>query len=71
MNKFNTTDNFTRRAEINKVDALDDSFHLQITSQLLGTRFPGERRTEFACTLRRDELSKLRDIINLHLLEIA
>jgi hypothetical protein len=69
MNKFITTDNFTQRAEISKVETLADSFHLKFTTQLLGTRFPYERHTPFATTLSREQLTKLRDIISLHLLE--
>lgn len=73
MNKIIQTDNYTLRAVVTPVvsDSLTDTFHLAFTTQLAYTRNPLEQRTAFSATLDRDQLSKLRDIIDLHLLEVA
>ena len=73
MNKIIQTDNYTLRAVITPVvsDSLPDTFHLAFTTQLTGARHPLEQRTAFSTTLDRDQLTKLRDIIDLHLLEVA
>lgn len=73
MNKIIQTDNYTLRAVVTPVvsDSLPDTFHLAFTTQLAGTRNPLEQRTAFSATLDRDQLTKLRDIIDLHLMAVA
>ena len=71
MNKIITSGDWVLRADIHKVAALPDSLHLAFNTQLLNTRFPQQRRTVYSVTLTRDEITKLRDIIDIHLLEVA
>jgi hypothetical protein len=71
MNKIVDNGQFIYRAEISRPPHPLDSFHLLITSQLLGTRFPTERRHVFDVTLTRGELTRLRDVIDVHLLEVV
>lgn len=69
MNKIIQTGDYTLRAVVSPVvsNSLPDTFHLAFTTQLAGTRNPLEQRTAFSTTLDREQLSKLRDILTLHL----
>ena len=71
MNKIIQTGDYTLRAVVTRVTSqaedLQDSFHLAFTTQLANARFPLEQRTAFSTTFDRDQLTKLRDILTLHL----
>lgn len=67
MNKFFHSDAMIYRAEINRPPYPVDSFHLAITSQFTFGNHPEERHKQFDITLSRDELTKLRDVIDVHL----
>lgn len=46
-------------ATVSQVPALPGQYHLKFQSQLLGTRFPDERRTQFAATVTKSGLEEL------------
>jgi hypothetical protein len=69
MNKICTTGNFVLRANIIKLAQPDDFFHINFNTQLVGARFPDERRNAYSSFLNRTQLTKLRDLIDLALLE--
>ena len=69
MNKFFQSPSMIYRAEITRPPYPRDSFYLLVTSQFLGGKNPTERRRRFDATLSRAELTKLRDVINISLLE--
>ncbi len=59
--------NIVYRVPIAHIQSPPDHFHLAITSQLLTAKDPNALQTCFSVTLSRDELTKLRSIINLAL----
>lgn len=69
MNKLIANGNYTLRANIQKLDAPLDWFWLSFNSQLATAKNPTEQHTLFNTLLDRDQLTKLRDIIDIHLLE--
>lgn len=72
MNKLIDNGSHTLRAHIQKIVCFNnelDYFWLHFTSQHAKSKKPLEERTLFASLLERQQLTKLRDIINLHLLE--
>ena len=72
MNKIIDNGNFVLRAKVSKIATLDHDlkyYWLNFSSQLLTAKRAREEQTKFTALLNRDQLTKLRDIINLHLLE--
>lgn len=54
----------TYTALFRPVEAVPDSYHLQITSAFSGAKNPEEQRVVFAITLEREGLLALRDLID-------
>ena len=74
MNKLIDNGSHTLRAHIQKIDCFNnelDYFWLHFSSQQAKSKKPLEERTLFSTLLERQQLTKLRDIIDLHLLETA
>lgn len=53
------TGGYTSSVTVTHVPALPGHFHLKFQSQLLGTRYPGEERSQFAVTTDREGLENL------------
>jgi len=71
MNKFFQNESLIYRAVITRPPYPLDAFHLLLTSQWLGAKSPDDQQKQFDITLSRDQLTKLSDIIRLHLRRIA
>jgi len=72
MNKLIDNGSHTLRLHVQKIECFNhelDYFWLHFTSQQAKCKKPKEERTLFASLLEREQLTKLRDIINVHLLE--
>jgi len=71
MNKFFQNESLIYRAVITRPPYPLDAFHFLITSQWLGAKSPDDQQKQLDITLSRDQLTKLSDIIRLHLRRIA
>jgi hypothetical protein len=71
MNKLIANGNYTLRLHIDKLGAPPDYFWVSFTSELATAKNPTEQHTLFDTLLDRAQLTKLRDLIDLHLLETA
>lgn len=69
MNKIIDNGNFVLRANIQKLDTPLGWFWLSFSSQLATAKVPTEQHSLFNTVLDRDQLTKLRNIIDIHLLE--
>ena len=72
MNKIIDNGNFVLRAKVSKIKTIDPDlayYWLSFSSQLLTAKHAREEHTKFTALLSRDQLTKLRDIIDIHLLE--
>lgn len=69
MNKILTIGGYTVRAHIRPIAHPPGHYWLQITSQLAGTRHPTAERELLGLSLSKTQLTKLRSIINLALVE--
>lgn len=69
MNKLITTDDWTLRCKITKPERPPDSFHLALETQLKTAKLPDEEQRQFGATFTRLELTKFRDVIDVHLAE--
>jgi hypothetical protein len=59
-----STGDFTREAHVSRVQALQETFHLQFTSKLLSAKNPDDRQVNFGLLLRKVELVALRHLID-------
>jgi len=60
---ISSTDVFCREVEINPIEALTDTFHVQFTSQLGTAKDPLARQKNFELILSREELRELQGLI--------
>ena len=67
MNKFFDNGTMVYRAEVSRPPYPLDSFHLLITSQFRGAKSPDERHVLLDMTLSRDDLTRLYDVIGVHI----
>jgi len=71
MNKIIDNGNYILRAHVQQLDTPLGWFWLNFSSQLATAKNPGEQHSLFNTLLDRDQLTKLRNIIDIHLLEAA
>ena len=69
MNKLIKTDVWELRCPIAKTIRPADSFHLKLQTKLLTSSHPDEWVTRLSATFTRPEMTKFRDVIDLHLAE--
>ena len=55
---------FIREVEVNRVEALEQTFHMEFTSMLLSAKDPSSVQKNFGVILKRDELTTLRGVID-------
>ena len=55
---------FIREVRVSRIDALEQTFHLEFTSLLLTAKDPGSVQKNFDVILKRDELATLREVID-------
>ena len=55
---------FIRDVEVSRIEALEQTFHLEFTSMLLSAKDPTSVQKNFGVILKRDELKTLRDVID-------
>ena len=60
---ISSTNVFCREVEINPIEALTDTFHVQFTSQLGTAKDPLARQKNFELILSREELRELQGLI--------
>ena len=70
MNKLIANGNYTLRLHIDKMET-PDFFWLAFTSQLATAKRPAEQHALFNTLLDRDQLTKLRGLVDLALLETS
>lgn len=58
------TGDFIREVEINRIDALEGSYHLEFSSLLLNAKDPTAVQKNFGLILKRDDLRLLGNLIN-------
>ena len=58
------TGDFVRHAEINRVMALEHSYHLAFSSLLLTAKDPQAVKQNFGLILNREEVQVLRDLLS-------
>ena len=74
MNKIFNNGNYVLRTKVSKIKTIDPNlayYWLNFCSELSTARRPNETQTKFTALLNRNQLAKLRDIIDIHLLETA
>jgi hypothetical protein len=64
------TGDFIREAEINRIEALEDCYHLEFTSILQTAKDPQSVQKNFGLILTRGELTALSGLISAALLSI-
>ena len=62
--RITRTGDFVRHAEITRVMALEQSYHLAFSSLLLTAKDPQAVKQNFGLILNRDELQVLRDLLS-------
>lgn len=62
------TGDFVREAEITRIEALEDSYHLAFSSFLLTAKEPRHAQKNFGLILSREELQALSGLLNAALL---
>lgn len=55
---------FIREVEVSRVEALEQTFHMEFTSMLLSAKDPSSVQKNFGVILKRDELTTLRSVID-------
>lgn len=55
---------FIREVEVSRIEALEQTFHVEFTSLLLSAKDPSAVQKNFSVILKRDELETLRDVVN-------
>lgn len=55
---------FIREVEVSRVEALEQTFHMEFTSMLLSAKDPSSVQKNFGVILKRDELTTLRGVID-------
>ena len=55
---------FVREVQVSRIEALEQTFHLEFTSLLLTAKDPSSVQRNFGVILKRDELATLRDVID-------
>ena len=55
---------FIREVEVNRIEALDQTYHVEFTSLLLSAKDLSSVQKNFSVILKRDELTTLRDVID-------
>jgi hypothetical protein len=58
------TGDFVREAEINRIEALEDCYHLEFSSILQTAKDPKSVQRNFGLILKRKELQALSDLLN-------
>lgn len=58
------TGDFRREVEINRIDALEGSYHLEFSSLLLNAKDPTAVQKNFGLILKMDDLRMLGNLIN-------
>ena len=69
MNKLIDNGNYTMRLQVSKLDLPLDYFWVSFTSELATAKNPKDQHTLFTTLLDRTQFTKLRDLIDLQLLE--
>jgi hypothetical protein len=64
------TGDFTREAEITRIDALEDCYHLEFLSILQTAKHPQLVQKNFGLILKRDDLQELSDLLCAALLAV-
>lgn len=67
MNKIISTENYVVRAEVNSIATPADFFWFMLTSQLLTAKDPEGRQELVRLIMSREQLEKLRSVIDLSL----
>lgn len=55
---------FIRDVEVNRIEALDQTYHVEFTSLLLNAKDPDAVQRNFSVILKKYELATLRDVID-------
>jgi len=69
LNKLIDNGNYTMRLQVSKLDLPLDYFWVSFTSELATAKKPKDQQTLFTTLLDRTQFTKLRDLIDLQLLE--
>jgi hypothetical protein len=55
---------FVREVEVSRIEALEQTFHLEFTSMLHSAKDPSSVQKNFGIILKREELDDLRNVID-------